>query len=259
MLGVGLTTRSQWDWGLGSFLTMDPEFWCSVTWALCLRQGPPSCWKEHYQSPKLFMDGWRSVWVPFFSHSFVLRQHHEWVHSLGWEATPHMNSLRMLYCWHDRGLAVTFTVSPLDMLVSGCSKQSERGIHQRKRHYHSPQRSDPCTFCRISVRPWFPGKKWLLCGPSWLQAILQKSSPHCACRCTHICLLQLLPAAESTLGDGSDTCWTSLSEVLDDTINSWFRCNLSSDVLACEALFFAKRWWLHVFPCRWSWLTEEEQ
>ena len=51
-------------------------------------------------------------------------------------------------------------------------------------------------------------------------AILQMSLPHCACRCTHTCLLPFLsklctggapiPQAESTLGDGPGACWTFL-------------------------------------------------
>ena len=43
-----------------------------------------------------------------------------------------------------------------------------------------------------SVPDVFPGEKWLLCCPSWHQAILQKSSPHCVCRCTHTYLLPFL-------------------------------------------------------------------
>ena len=70
---------------------------------------------------KLFLDGWEKLLsedllVPFLSHGCVLRQNCEWDHSLGWEATPHMNGIRMLYCWHDTGLMVALTLSSRDKL-----------------------------------------------------------------------------------------------------------------------------------------------
>jgi hypothetical protein len=67
-----------------------------------LRQGAPgSCWKRHCSSPNRSLDGWEKllsedVLVPFFTHGCVLRQNCEWVHSLGWEATPHMNGVTIV-------------------------------------------------------------------------------------------------------------------------------------------------------------------
>ena len=137
---------------------------------------------------KLFLDGWEKllsedVLVPFFIHGCVLRQNCEWAHSLGWEATPHMNGLRMLYCWHDTGLMVALTLSSPDKLFSRCHKQSERGFIRENDFTPVLSSPIPVPFAEYqSVPDVFPGEKWLLCCPSWHQAILQKCSPHCACR-----------------------------------------------------------------------------
>ena len=148
---------------------------------------------------KLFLDEKllsEDVLVPFFIHGCVLRQNCEWAHSLGWEATPHMNGLRMLYCWHDTGLIVCTHLFFSGQAFFWMPQIIGKGIHQRKWLYPSPQQSNPCTFLLLqnmqSVPDVCPGEKWLLCCPSWHQAILQKSSPHCACRCTHTCLLPFL-------------------------------------------------------------------
>jgi hypothetical protein len=47
-----------------------------------------------------------------------------------------------------------------------------KGIHQRKWLYPSPQQSNPCTFCRISVCPW--------CF-SWREALFVQSNDDGTC------------------------------------------------------------------------------
>lgn len=77
---------------------------------------PNCCWK------KLLLE---AVLVPFFIHGCVYGQNCEWAHSLGWEATPHMNGLRMLCCWPDTGLMVALTFSSPDKTFSRCPNRKQ--------------------------------------------------------------------------------------------------------------------------------------
>lgn len=81
---------------------------------------------------------------------------------------------------------------PHTRMASGCFTV---GIQQpqiiRENHF-TPVFSSP--FSSIvdyqSIPDVLPGEMWLLCCPSWHQAILRKSSAPCVCRCTHTCLLR---------------------------------------------------------------------
>lgn len=76
--------------------------------------------KTHRSSPeksllqKLLLD----VLMPFC----VFGQSFEWVHFFGWEATPHMDVVRMLRCWHDTRLMIHLFLF----------QTARRGLHQRK-------------------------------------------------------------------------------------------------------------------------------
>lgn len=102
-----------------------------ITFALW--HGAPSCWKMHCSSPNCcWIVGRSCCWRLFWYHSWFMAvfwgQNCEWAHSLGWEATSHMNGLRMLYCWHDTGLMVALTLNSPDKPFSRCPKQSETGV-----------------------------------------------------------------------------------------------------------------------------------
>ncbi|CDQ77094.1 unnamed protein product [Oncorhynchus mykiss] len=206
---------------------MDPKYQCFVppshlVITFALWQDAPSYWKRHCSSQNC-------SWMVGRSCSRRMC----WYHSLFMavflgkivseptplaEKQPHMNGLRMLYCWHDTGVMVALTWSSPDKLFSRCPKQSERGFVRE--NDFTPVLSSPITvpFAEYqSVPDVFSGEKWLLCFPSSHQAILQKSSPHCACRCTHICLLPFLSklctggASIPQLNQlGPGTCWTFL-------------------------------------------------
>lgn len=129
------------------------------------------------------------VLIPLFIHGSVLGQNCERAHSLGWQATPHMDCIRMLHYWHDTGLVVMLTFSSEDKWFS---KQSEGGFIRENK-------VAPVFCCPVLVPPAkyqsvlnvFLGKKCLLCFPSFYKAVVQKSSLHCACRCTcsHLMLI----------------------------------------------------------------------
>ena len=158
-------------------------------------------------------------------------------------------NLRMHYCWHDTGLMVAVTFSSPDKLFSrrNQTRVMKRDSLEEKWLHPSAQQSVPDIF---------PGEKWLLCCPSWhhspkvftplqmhsqLPAAIPEQTLHCWCPD---------PTADSALGDSPVLAgplwvlwshphhnWTSLLQVLDDLINNWFRCNLTSTLLICEALF----------------------
>ena len=199
----GLTSSSQWDLGLGSFLAMDPKFRCFVppshlVITFALWQGAPSCWKRHCSSPNCSMMVGRSCsWRMFWYHSLFMAVFWGKIVS---EPTPlaekqpthEWSQDPLLLAWHrtDGSAHLFFSEQAFFRMPQTIGME----IHQRKLLYPSPQQSYPCTFCRRSVCRWcfFPGEMWLLCCPSWHKAILQKSSPHCVCRCTHTCLLPFL-------------------------------------------------------------------
>ena len=94
----------------------------------------------------------RMLWH-YFIHACVLRQNSEWAHFLSWETAPHMNSLWILYCWHDKGLMVA----------------------------------------HLSVSPWcFSWNEVASLLPFLAPGHPPKVFAHCACRCTHTCLLPFL-------------------------------------------------------------------
>ena len=116
----------------------------------------------------------------------------EWAHSLGWEATPHMNGCRVLNFWHDTGLMEAITFCSPDNHFSRCPKQSEGGFRENN---FTTVLCSPIPLLPVecqSVIDVFLGEKWLLCCPYWHQHILQKSSAHCACRSTYTSLLPFL-------------------------------------------------------------------
>lgn len=141
-----LTTSSQWDSCLGSFLAMDPKCWCFVPCATCTGKVLHHAGKGIVRHQRMY--GWEmlrseEVLVPFFINGCVL--------SLGWEATSHMNGLRMLYCWHDTGLMVAPTFSSPDKLFSGCLKQSERGFIREKDFTPVLSSPNPCIFYKTCL------------------------------------------------------------------------------------------------------------
>ena len=164
-----------------------------------------------------------NIWfdlIPFFIHGCVLRQNCEWAHSLGWETTPHMNSLRMLYCWHDTGLMVALTLSYPDKLFFRLPHTIGKRIHQRKwlSQFSAVQSLYPLQNISLSLM-------FFLERSGFFAAILdtRPSSKIFASLCmqmhSHLPVAipeQALywwcpdPAAESTLGDGPDACWTFL-------------------------------------------------
>ena len=122
-------------WGVSWPWTQNINGWVPepLSYHFCLMERCSIMLEKALFVTKLFQDGWEKllsgdVLLPFFIRGCVLRKNCEWAHSLGWEATPHMNGLRMLYCWHDTGLMVALTLSSVDKLFSGCPKQSERGF-----------------------------------------------------------------------------------------------------------------------------------
>ena len=163
---------------------MDLKYWCFVheplSYHFCLMVRCSIMLEKAFILTKLFLEGWEKllpedVLVPFFIHGCVLRQN--CVSPLPWLRSNPTHE------WSQDALLLAAHLAFSGQAFFRMPQTIGKGIHQRKLLYPSPQQSNPCTFFRISVCPWC--FSWLLCCPSWHQAILQKSSPHCACRCTH--------------------------------------------------------------------------
>ena len=131
----GLTTGSLWNWGPGSCLATDPKFQCNGLRATSLVLLLCDMMLENARIiTKLLLDRWKKsllqdILVSFFIHGSVFGQNYERAHSLGWKATPHMDGLRMLHCWHNTGLMVAFT---FEQSIFQMSQTVWKELHQRK-------------------------------------------------------------------------------------------------------------------------------
>lgn len=175
---------------------------------VALWQGAPLFWKGQCSSPNCsWMVGRSFSRRMFWYHSwFMAIQNCEWALSLSWEATPHMNGLRMLHCWHDTGLMVTLTFSSPDKLLSRCPKPSERGFIRENDFTPFLSSPIPVPFEEYSLlsflTPGHPPKVFAsLCVPmhSYQPADIPEQALHWWCRDL---------VTESTLGDGPGTAWT---------------------------------------------------
>ena len=167
-----------------------------ITFALW--HGAPSCWKMHCSSPNCcWIVGRSCCWRVFWYHSLfmavflgkiVSEPPLPWMRS---NPTHEWSQDALLLAWHrtDGSAHLFFSGQAFFLMPQTIGKR----LHRRIWLCPSPQQSIHHIFCRRSICPWcFFGEKWLLCCPSWHQAIFQKSSPHCACRCAHTCLLPFL-------------------------------------------------------------------
>ena len=91
----------------------------------------------------------RGCLAPYFIHGCVLRHNWEWARSLAGKQ-PHTWSQDALLYRTDDSAHLFFSKQTFFRPPQTLRK----GIHQRKLLYPSPQQSNPCTYCRISIRPW---------------------------------------------------------------------------------------------------------
>jgi hypothetical protein len=101
-----------------------------------------------------------------------------------------MNGLRMLYCWHDTGLAVELTLSSPDKLFSGCPTNCKGDSLEKMTLPQSSAVQSLYLLQNISLSLMF-----FLERSGFFAALIDtrpSSKSYCACRCTHTCLLLFL-------------------------------------------------------------------
>lgn len=195
-----------------------------ITFALW--QGAPSCWKRHCSSPNCsWMVGRSCSRRMFWHYSLFIAV---FLGKIVSEPSPF--AVKQPPTWMVSGCFTVgmtqnwWSCSSFLLRTSFFSQKLQtigKEIHQRKWLYTSPQQSNPCTCCRISVCPWsFSWREVASLPPfltpghppkvfaslsmqihSHLPAAIPEQALHWWCP---------NPAAESTLGDCPGICWTFL-------------------------------------------------
>ena len=142
-----------WPW-TQNFNVLFPE---PLSYHFSLWQGAPSGWKRHCSSPNCsWMVGRSCSRRMFWYHSLFMavllgkivieptplaeKQPHTWM----------VSGCFTVGMTQDGSAHIFFSRQDFFRMPQTIGK----GIHQRKLLYPSPQQSNPCTFCRISVCPW---------------------------------------------------------------------------------------------------------